>query len=104
MTSLSAPVTLSTPIVRTGAAEPFAAVAIRKPTAGALRGLMLTKVITMDVSTMLTLLPRVTEPALLPDETAALDPADLLALSTAVVGFFMTPAQAAEVEAAQASL
>jgi hypothetical protein len=98
MTSLSDSISLSAPIVRGDAA--IASVAIRKPTSGALRGMKLTNVLTMDVSTMLLLLPRVTEPALLPDEVAALDPADLLALSGAVVGFFMTPAQAAQVEAA----
>lgn len=96
-------VALTVPIAR-GGAEPIATVAVRKLSAGALRGLALTKVITMDVSTMLTLLPRVTEPALLPDEVAALEPADLLALSGAVVGFFMTASQAAEAEAALASL
>lgn len=101
--AVSDPVTLVAPIARAGA-EAISAVAVRKPSAGALRGLTLTKVITMDVSTMLTLLPRVTEPALLPDEVAALEPADLLALSGAVVGFFMTASQAAEAEAALASL
>lgn len=98
MTSLSDPViTLCAPINR--GADVIAAVAVRKPTSGALRGTKLINVIQMDVSTMLVLLPRVTEPALLPDEVASLDPADLFALSGEVAGFFMTPAQAAEVAA-----
>lgn len=91
-------ITLASPVAR--GRETIAEVAVRKPTSGALRGMKLTNVLTMDVSTMLVLLPRVTEPALLPDEVADLAPADLLALSAAVVGFFMTPAQAAQVEAA----
>lgn len=95
----SAKVALAAPIDRKGDGAVFA-VEVRKPASGALRGLKLTNVLTMDVSTMLVLLPRVTEPALLPDEVAALDPADLLALGTAVVGFFMTPQQVAELQAA----
>lgn len=88
-------VTLSTPVSRGD--TKIAAVTVRKPTAGSLRGLNLRNVLTMDVSSMIVLLPRVTEPALLPDEVGALEPADLLALSAEVVGFFMNPSQAAQV-------
>lgn len=95
---MTEPVTLSAPIERAGA-EPITAVLISKPTTSALRGLKLTDVLQMDVTAMLKLLPRVTQPALLPDDVAGLDPADLLAMSTVVVGFFMTPAQVAQAEA-----
>lgn len=73
-------------------------VAIRMPDTGALRGLKLTNVLQMDVNTLQVLIPRISEPALLPDEVAALNPADLLLLSGEVIGFFMNPAdlQAAE--------
>lgn len=67
-------------------------VALRMPDTGALRGLKLTNVLQMDVNTMQVLLPRITEPALLPDEVAGLGPADLLVLSGEVVSFFMNPA------------
>ena len=58
---------------------------------GELRGLKLTDVLQMDVTAMITLLPRITSPAILPDEAASLDPVDLMALSAKVVGFFMSP-------------
>lgn len=67
-------------------------VSLRMPDTGALRGLKLTNVLQMDVNTMQVLLPRVSEPALLPDEVAGLGPADLLVLSSEIVGFFMNPA------------
>lgn len=67
-------------------------VALRMPDTGALRGLKLTNVLQMDVNTMQVLIPRISEPALLPDEVAALSPANLLLLSDEVVSFFMNPA------------
>lgn len=67
-------------------------VTIRKPNTGALRGLKMTEILRMDVNTMLILLPRISEPALLPNEVGELDPQDLLQLSGEVVSFFMNPA------------
>lgn len=74
-------------------------VAVSKPTVGALRGQKLTNVLQMDVNAMLSILPRCTQPALLPDEVANLDPVDFLSLAGAVVGFFMSPADRAAAEA-----
>ena len=71
----------------------IAEVAVRKPDTGAMRGLKLTDVLQMDVNSMVRLLPRVTEPALMPSEVEALQLPDLLALSSEVVGFFMTAEQ-----------
>lgn len=90
-------VTLSVPIDRKGG-SPIAAVTLRKPDVGALRGMKLTDVLQMDVNAMLRLLPRVTAPALLPDEVAGLDPADFLTLAGTVVSFFMTAEQLAAAE------
>lgn len=86
---MSDPVTLSTPVTRAGG-EPIVAVTVRKPGVGALRGLKLLDVLQMDVNAMCKLLPRVTEPALLPDEVAALDPADFVALAGQTTGFFVS--------------
>jgi hypothetical protein len=88
---------LSEPIIRKEG--DISSVTLRKPGTGDLRGLMLTKVLQMDVNTLLVLLPRITSPALLPDEVAGLDPADLLGLSGRVVDFFMTARQRAQAEA-----
>lgn len=89
--------TLEQPVKR--GAETIAEVTLRKPNSGELRGMKLTNLLQMDVGSMITLLPRITNPALTPDEVAELDPADLMALAGEVVGFFMTAQARAEMEA-----
>jgi len=84
-------VTLSQPVQRGETA--IATIDVQKPSTGSLRGLALTDVLRMDVNAMLKLLPRITQPALLPDEVAALDPADLTALAGTVVSFFVSAEQ-----------
>lgn len=97
MTSLSDPITLTAPITR--GETRIETVQVVKPTTGALRGLKLVNLLQMDVGTLLTLLPRVTSPALLPDEVGALDPADLLSLGAATMSFFASAEQMAEIQA-----
>lgn len=87
-------VTLVAPLKR--ASGDVVAVGLRKPDVGCLRGLKLTDVLQMDVNALSRLLPRITEPSLLPDEVAALDPADFLALAAQVVGFFATAEMVAD--------
>lgn len=82
---------LDTPIQR--GAQTITHVRVRKPNAGALRGLSLVEVLQMNVTALQTLLPRVTEPPLLKQEVAALDPADLVSLGTEVVSFLVPKAQ-----------
>lgn len=77
----------------------IAAVTLHEPSVGALRGLKLFELMRMDTASMQTLLPRITEPALMPDEIAALKTADFFSLATAVMGFFMTPDQVAAAQA-----
>lgn len=98
MTNAKDGMKLVSPLKRVGGDE-VTHVAVRKPDVGALRGLKLSNVLQMDVNAMVVLLPRITTPSLLPDEVAALDPADLLSLSAKVIGFFMTADQVAEAEA-----
>jgi hypothetical protein len=83
--------TLLTPIQRGD--ETISAVSLRKPKTGDLRGLKMVNIMQMDVVTMATLLPRITDPSLLPNEVDDLDPADFFTLTTEVLGFFMTPDQ-----------
>ena len=82
---------LDTPIQRNG--QTITHVQVRKPNAGALRGLSLVEVLQMNVTALQALLPRVTEPPLLKAEVATMDPADLVALGTEVVGFLVPKAQ-----------
>lgn len=94
MTHATRTVTLASPIARKGA-DPIAQVTLARPTTGALRGLSLMSLMQMEVNTLATLLPRITTPALLPEDVAGLDPVDLLSLGGEVMGFFM-PAEAVE--------
>ncbi len=84
-------ITLETPIKRDD--ETITAVVVQKPLGGALRGLAITQIMMMDVSTIHKLLPRITLPSLMPDEVANLDPVDLMALGGAAMSFFLTRAE-----------
>ncbi len=91
-------VTLSKPIQRGDTT--IKQVTLIKPNAGALRGVNLLNVMQVDVNALITLLPRVTDPALIENEVLALDPDDLFSLGSEVATFllpsdvksqFMTP-------------
>jgi hypothetical protein len=80
-------VVLDTPILR-GKSE-INEVVLRKPQSGALRGTRLQAIMDMDVSAMMTIIPRISSPTLTPQEMAELDPADLTAMSVEVVTFLL---------------
>lgn len=65
-------------------------VSLRRPKAGELRGLMLAKVQLQDTGSLITLLPRITQPSLTEDQLADMDPADFTALANEVTAFFVT--------------
>ena len=81
-------VSLSTPIKRAGGH--ITEVTLRKPKAGALRGLKVEDLYTTDVNSLIVLLPRITEPTLIADEIEDLESEDLIELAGAVKGFFMS--------------
>ena len=62
---------------------------MRKPQSGALRGTRLQALMDMDVHAMITVLPRVTTPALTTQEITEMDPADLVSLSVEMVTFLL---------------
>lgn len=78
-------VVLDRPIQRAG--QTIAALQLRKPTAGELRGLSLVAVLQMDVDALATLLPRISAPVIHKPEVMAMDPADLLECGIQVSGF-----------------
>jgi hypothetical protein len=86
-------VDLQTPIQR--GEQSIARVALRRPRAGALRGIKLLELMQMQAEAVMALLPRITEPPLLAHELDALDPADLITLATEVINFLL-PRPAAE--------
>ncbi|HDR2588164.1 TPA: phage tail assembly protein [Enterobacter ludwigii] len=61
--------------------------AVRHP--GSLRGLKLYDVMQSDVDSLIKMIPRVTEPALLEHEILAMDNVDFVALSTGIVSFLV---------------
>lgn len=78
-------VALDVPVVRGDTR--FDTIRLRKPGPGELRGLKLVDVVQCDVAAMMDLLPRITEPALVPQEVAELDLSDFLALADQLSGF-----------------
>ncbi|KAA0016669.1 phage tail assembly protein [Salinicola corii] len=64
-------------------------IVVRKPRAGALRGVSLTDVLQMEVTALNKVLPRITDPALSETELRDIDPADLFQLGGAVTGFLL---------------
>ncbi len=84
-------VDLDQPIQRQG--QTIATLALRKPTAGELRGLSLVSVLQMDVDALATLLPRISTPTVHKPEVLAMDPADVLAAGIVVAGFLQQRGQ-----------
>ncbi|WP_439587671.1 phage tail assembly protein [Hydrogenophaga sp.] len=78
-------VTLDQPIQREG--QSIAALTLRKPASGELRGLSLINLLQMDVESLATLLPRISSPTVHRAEVLAMDPADTLAAGIVVAGF-----------------
>jgi hypothetical protein len=84
-------VTLDVPIVRGD--QTIAAVTLRKPSAGELRGLSLHEVAAMEVGTLTRLIPRISTPSLVDHEVRALDPADLTEMGVSIASFLLKKAQ-----------
>lgn len=85
--TLSDPVTLEVPVQR--GSEAIGEVRVRRPNAGEMRGLNLHDLLKLDVDAMMKVLPRVTVPSLTAAEVTALDPADLVALSSEIADFLV---------------
>jgi hypothetical protein len=64
-------------------------ITLRKPDAGALRGLLLSDLLRMEAGAVADLLPRITEPPLLPHEVARMDAADLMACAAEISNFLL---------------
>ncbi|CCG88480.1 phage tail assembly protein [Erwinia piriflorinigrans] len=80
-------VLLDTPVLR--GKTTISEIVLHKPQSGALRGTRLQAIMDMDVAAMMTIIPRISTPALTAQEMAELDPADLTALSIEVVTFLL---------------
>jgi hypothetical protein len=80
-------VELDTPLQR--GKQTIDAITVRKPLAGALRGVALIDVMNLDVQALTKVLPRITDPALTEAEIRNMDPADLVQLGSEVAGFLV---------------
>lgn len=87
MTKQTSTVQLDTPIKRGD--QDITAIALRKPSSGALRGVQLANLLQMDVNSLITVLPRISDPVLTEQDVRNLDPADLLQIGTEVAGFLL---------------
>lgn len=74
-------------------------ITLRKPSAGNLRGMNLQQLIACDVTAILQLLPRISDPVLVEAECNDLDPSDLTEIGGAIRGFFMTASERRMLEA-----
>lgn len=90
-------ITLDTPIKR-GDTE-ITKITLHKPNSGALRGTSIRAILDMDTSTIITLLPRITDPQLTPAEASTMDLPDLVQAGVAVASFFLSKAALAEAKA-----
>jgi len=80
-------ITLYSPIDRSD--NTITDIQLRRPTSGELRGLNLTDVLQLEVGSLVTLLPRITQPSLTKQEVELLDPSDLLQLGGGISRFFL---------------
>ncbi|AUW60381.1 phage tail assembly protein [Sphingobium sp. SCG-1] len=84
-------VTLCEPIVR--GETSIDKLTLRKPKSGELRGLSLAELQNANVTAVLNLLPRITQPLITQQEADALEPEDLSSCCGAVIDFLLTSEQ-----------
>jgi hypothetical protein len=84
---MSESITLQTPIKRGETLIAVVSITDTMKQAGSLRGLKLIDVMNSDVDSLITLLPRVTEPALTPVEIAGMDTWDFAQMALGVSAF-----------------
>ena len=96
----AATVMLESPIAR--GASTITQLHLRKPKAGALRGINLAELLQLRAEAVMVLLPRITEPPLLKHEVENMSPVDLIACATEVVDFLVPAKQLATAKELQA--
>lgn len=80
-------VTLDTPIRR--GTTTIESITLRKPSSGELRGVSLSDLLNLDVASLIKVIPRISNPGLTAVEAAGLDPADLVAIGSKIIGFLL---------------
>jgi len=90
MTAPDITITLDEPIKRGN--NEIKSFSLRKPSAGELRGVSLTDLLQMDVTALITVVPRISTPTLTGHEVGAMDPADLFKVGQEVSTFLLSKA------------
>lgn len=80
-------ITLDAPIKR-GDTE-ITSLTLRKPSAGELRGVTLTDVLQMDVTALIRVIPRISNPTLTEAEVSSMDPSDFTLAGGTVASFLL---------------
>lgn len=84
---MTTPIELEAPIQR--GSSIVSSITLRKPDAGALRGIVLSDLLRMEAGAVADLLPRITEPPLLAHEVARMDAADLMSCAVEISNFLL---------------
>lgn len=92
----TATVALDTPVVR--GEQTIAEIALRKPSAGELRGVNLADVLQMQTDALIKLIPRLSQPSLTDHEARQMDPADLVQCGSEIAGFLLSKRARGETE------
>lgn len=87
---------LDTPLER--GAQVITQVTLRKPKSGELRGVSLSDLVSLDVTALSKVLPRISSPTLTEHDIANIDPADLVMLGGIFAGFLMPKAMKSKLE------
>lgn len=95
---VTALLTLQNPIVREGG--PITVLTLRKPKASELRGLNIQSLMVGDVTSVITLLPRISMPIITAHEAAQLEAEDIAEAAGTIHLFFVTSAQKTLIEEA----
>lgn len=80
-------ITLDTPIKRGD--QVITELTLRKPSSGELRGIALTDLLQMNVTSLTKILPRLTSPSLTEQDVGRMDPADLVQCGSQVADFLL---------------
>lgn len=83
-------ITLETPITR--GETKITSIILRKPRAGELRGINLMSLAQMDVASLQTIIPRISNPILTTQDVANLEPCELMEIGVEVASFLMKKA------------
>ena len=81
---------LETPIIR--GEMKISSITLRKPRAGELRGVNLMSLAQMDVASLQTVIPRISNPILTTQDVASLEPCELMEIGLEVASFLMKKA------------